>query len=191
MSGLWRAIKGGLGKTARSKSSGPRNWERYAGQAYLDLTRLALEDARQATASLERRAANLLTSSGAFVTVLFGLAVGVVGDGLQLPLLPRLFVTVAIVLLLWAALFSVIVQVPRTRLEASSQALLDLTISLEAWQSMQWIGTRRTAESMANSLRETRRINDRKAWTLRLAYICQGLAILMLGTGLAFAVANR
>lgn len=191
MSGLWKAIRGGLRPTSETSPPGLRNWEKYAGQAYLDLTRHALEDAREATASLERRAANLLASSGAFVTVLFGLAVGAVGDGLTLQPLPRLFVTEAIVLLLWAALFSVAVQVPRTRLEASAQALLELAGSPEAWQSMQWIGTRRTSESMAGSLIETRRINDRKAWTLRVAYVCQSLAIVMLGTSLAFTVANR
>lgn len=187
MRGLWRAIRG-----LRGTSTPPaeRNWERYAGQAYLDLACLALEDAREATTSLERRAAGLLTSSGAFVTVLFGLAAGVVGEGLQLRLLPRLFVTEAIVFLLWAALFAVIVQVPRTRFEASSGALLKLTADTETWQSRHWIGTRRTAESMANSLRETRRINDHKAWSLRVAFILQGLAIVMLGTGLAVAVAN-
>jgi hypothetical protein len=137
---------------------------------------------------LERRAAGAQTASGAFVTVLFGLAVGALGTGFALHPLPLMLVTDATLLLLWAALFAVLVQVPRRRLDTAGEALLDVSVNYPAWQSVHWLGTARVAQAMAGSLIETRRINEHKAWDLQVAYYYQGLAIATLGAALVVSL---
>jgi hypothetical protein len=135
---------------------------------------------------LERRASGSLTASGALVTVLFGLAAGAIGNGIALQPVSHLLVIEAILLLLWAAVFAVLVQVPRVRRDIGAEALLGLTTNDKAWQSWHWTGTQRTAQAMAVALIESRRVNERKAWDLRAAFICQGLGIVTLGAALVF-----
>lgn len=156
---------------------------RFAGEAYGSLIDAQLREERALKASIELRAAAVITSSGVLVTLLFGLRALVSESGADLGEVSRWLIAGSLVAFVGAAIAAIIANRPRSYEEAEIDALERLT-NEEFWLAAIAIGTRRSAELNVSILRRARSANAYKARALAWAFGFQLLAIGLLALAL-------
>lgn len=161
-----------------------------AGQALGPLIeeQLASEDARKA--SLEARGVTLITSSGAFVTVLGAVATLALGkdSAVAVPQLSAVFLTLGLVALFIAAICGVYVNVPQNY--GSARAAHLLTLAQTSWDATFDSASQQIAISRAEDLVSARGRNKHKAWVLLVGAAAQVGALLLIGIAVASLVSS-
>jgi hypothetical protein len=147
----------------------------YAGEAYLALILELLAEETRARDSIERRAAGVLAAMAVIVTVIATLAAGGTLDNVQFERWTSFFGVEAAVLLLFSGAFAWRAILPRRYKVAKRSELRRIAESEVFWSGDPRIGTRRSAESLLDSLDSAREANGHKAWDLAAA---MGLALL-------------
>lgn len=158
----------------------------YAGEAYLALIWELLAEETRSRDSLERRAVGVLGTMAVIVTVLATLASG---QAVRVATAGRwtTFLGVeAAVILLFAGVFAWRTILPRRYKVASRHRLRTIVESEAFWAADPRIGTRRSAESLLDSLESARAANGHKAWALVAA---MGLGLVGVALLAATAVA--
>jgi hypothetical protein len=165
------------------KRHGTAKPERFAGEAYGSLIDAQLREERALKASIELRAAAVITSSGVLVTLLFGFRALVDQRGADFGDFARWLIAGSLAAFVGAAVAAILANRPRSYEEADVNALDRLT-SEEFWLAALTLGTRRSAELNVSVLRRARTANASKARALAWAFGFQLLAIGLLSLAL-------
>jgi hypothetical protein len=151
-------------------------WPTLAGSAYRDLIKEQFEREENRKSSFETRGMSIITSSGAIVTLLFGLAaLATKSNSFHLTGGPKAFLAVALGLLLVAAVCGIAVNVPLRYEEGDPRSLLRL-LEDRFWNGRVAVGQKRAAELELAQLARARGLNSRKGKIL-----IAGLAFEVLG----------
>jgi hypothetical protein len=128
------------------------------------------EDARKE--SLEKRGLSLITSSGALVTVLFGLAAFVTdSDDFKLPDSANVLLSLALIAFFASGLFAIATNFPMNYEEVEPSELR--TAIKERWEDTQRVAERETSFTRIKVLLSARRQNGRKASLLFVSIVAQ------------------
>jgi hypothetical protein len=146
-----------------------------AGASYEQLIVEQLTEERARKSSLEQRGFSVITTSGAFVSLLFGLAAVVTQvEGFEVPAAARVTLMVAALLFTTAGVYGLIVNSPVGYKEADPDWMLGLTRK-NTWEAMDSIGRRRVSQSRVETIRAARASNERKAdrlvWALAIEVV--------------------
>lgn len=151
----------------------------FAGEAFSAHIDSQLTEERATKSSLEARGAALITSSGAFVTLLaagFALAFGQNPEAVPDP--SRWFVMAAVVALLTASVAGVLANKPADYGETDAD---DMAVWLrDHWRSDAVAAAHRTAEAQLATLRTARARNADKATLVKTGAWAQAAAVLLL-----------
>lgn len=142
--------------------------------AYITST---LGEERASKTSLEARGLALVTSSGAFVTLV--LAIAAVANGKSVNVVSRLFLVLASIGFIAAAVLGIFVNIPKDYEEPTAQRLRELI--QEHSESNPGQAIRAVADSEARNLAKARENNKNKAKTLRCGAKCQVAGLVLVG----------
>jgi hypothetical protein len=156
-----------------------------AGDQYSELIVDQLVEERDRKTSLEQRAAAVITTSGAIVTVVFGFTSLVKGNGeLHVSSTGLLELVVAAFLLLMAVTLALIIGLPRDYLEVDEKDLRQM-VDKDYWINPQAVeARRRIAEVNVDILTSARGFNADKARFLFAAVALEVLGIVSLAFSL-------
>jgi hypothetical protein len=156
--------------------------EKTAGQAvYGPLLENLLTNERTRKSSLEQRGGAVITTSGVLVSLLFGIvAVVTNASGFTLPGSSRVFLVLALVLFVLAAVGGIIINRPLPYLQIHHEDLRRVVDAEENWNATSEIAARRVAEVQVSILERARQHNRSKARWLRRAMSLQILAAVAL-----------
>jgi len=158
----------------------------YAGEAYLALIHKLLAEETRTRESVERRASGVLAAMAVIVTVIVTLAGDRTLDSVRFERWTSFLALEAAISLLFAGVFAWLAILPRRYKVAKRSELRRIAESAVFWNGDPRIGTRRSAETLLDSLDSTREANGHKAWDLAAA---MGLALIGVSLLLASAVA--
>ena len=142
------------------------------------------EDAQQA--SLESRAASLITTAGAFITILFGITTFGHRNMTSLPNASIVFLGIGLALLVLSATVAVLVHQPLRTLYVDPDAMLD-ELRLY-WGEPRQDAQIRIAATRARVLPTVRHANEKKAQFLRISTASQVSAMLTIAVAIILAL---
>jgi hypothetical protein len=152
--------------------------ERGAGPAIAAFLTDQLTEERSRKVSLENRAIGVITTSGALVTLLFGLAALVTsGDAFFLPVAARVALMLALVPFILAAVLAVVIASPAVYREATVESMRKLAAP-DVWLAPAAEAGPKIADITVRIIDGARHANGRKATLLRWAAWAE-----VLGTG--------
>lgn len=151
---------------ATAETTTPAKPPGYAGEAYLALILELLAEETRTRESLERRAVGVLATMAVIVTVIATLASGQALDEVSAGRWATFLAMGAGVMLLFAGTFAWRTVLPRRYKVADRAKLRTIAENPVFWNADHRIGTRRSAESLLDSLDSARTANGHKAWTL-------------------------
>jgi hypothetical protein len=162
-----------------------------AGQAYHELIREQLHEAAATKESLERRGFALVTTSGAVLTVILGVAT-LAGQRIPIPASGLAFATIALVALIAAIVFGLLVNRPIGYAGVAPSELRRLADSESYWTGPFPTGSRRVAGVEADAIESAANANGRKATLLQVGIGFEAAAFMALGiTGVIVLFAIR
>jgi hypothetical protein len=151
-----------------------------AGQAYHDLIREQLREAAATKESLERRGFAVVTTSGAVLTVILGVA-SFAGKQIPIPSTGLALAAIALVALIAAIVFGLIVNFPIGYAGVAPSELRRLADSDAYWSGPFATGSRRVAGVEADAIESAARANGRKAVWLQIGIAFEAAAFVALG----------
>ena len=156
-----------------------------AGSVYAALITEQLVEERARKASIEARGLSVITTSGALVTLLFGLGSLVSGvEGYTLPTVGRWFLLGALGAFLLAAAAGIVANFPLRYREVSVAGLRRLTAP-EWWTNAEPAAARRAAEARLNVLERARSTNAFKVNALIAAMVIEVIAVVLVAAAVA------
>ncbi len=156
-----------------------------AGPVYAALITEQLAEERARKASIEARGLSVVTTSGALVTLLFGLGSLISGvDGFSLPDSGKWLLLGALAAFLLAAVAAIVANFPLRYREVSVRGLRKL-IAPEWWGNVEPAASRRAAEARLNVLERARSTNAFKVNALLAAMIVEVLAVVLVAAAVA------
>lgn len=156
-----------------------------AGSVYAALIAEQLAEERARKASIEARGLSVITTSGALVTLLFGLGSLISGvEGYALPVAGSWLLLGALAAFLLAALAAIVANFPLRYREVSVGGLRRLTAP-EWWTNTEPAAARRAAEARLNVLERARSTNAFKATALIAAMVVEVIAVVLVAAAVA------
>lgn len=151
-------------------------------------TQVERQDARKA--SLEARGAAVITTAGALVTLLFGVATLSLRDGDKVHLTAGSagLMATALVLLILAALTAILANVPLPYEEASVEKLRSALRTKAASELTTFEAERRSAMNDLDVLRSAKDLNGGKARLLVWAFFLEVIAVALLGIAVGILI---
>jgi hypothetical protein len=156
--------------------------DEVAGAEYAGLLNDLIEDAQKTKASLESRAAGVITTSAALVTLLFGFAAITSTSSRHLPSSAVHGLAIALVLIVTASALAILATAPFVYLDVSTREIQRLT------QKPFWIyqdrieAKRMVAKARVKTLRWARGMNTAKGVVLVIAIVAEVVGIGWLAT---------
>jgi hypothetical protein len=148
---------------------------------YADYIREQLESQEARKVSLEQRGLSLITTSGALVTLLFGLtALASEREGFVLPTTARVLLIVALVFFVIAGLAALVTNIPLSYEGVTTDALRGAV--KERWTDSEAVASEMTALTRITVLESARRRNNVKAVALFAGMACEIVAVGLVGT---------
>jgi hypothetical protein len=166
----------GYGRSERQVNVG-----QTAGQAvYAPLIENLLINESSRKSSLEQRGGAVITTSGVLVSLLFGLAALVTdANGFALPGASQVFLVVALILFVLAAVGGIICNWPLSYYQLRNEDLHRL-VDIKNWHGTPEIAAQRVAQGQVSVLVRARKLNRKKARALTAAMLLQILAVTVL-----------
>lgn len=156
-----------------------------AGHSYGQLIVDQLTEERNRKVSLEARGVTVISTSSALATLLFALTAGLTATSkFRLPAPAKLPLLLALITFVFAAAFSLALNVPLRYHEPTPDGLAKL-VHHDYWKAPAVIGEMRVAEVQITSLTAARSANDLKARLLVGAILFESLAIPFLAWAIA------
>ena len=164
------------GGTVSEEAGAPEN----AGIAFAKLLEEQLVEERARKTSLEARGAAIITTSGALVTLLFGLAALVTGqDGFELGDQPRNLLGLGVLAFFAAALAGLAVNFPWRYTEVTAKGFSDL---LPHWDAAPQKGLRAAFEARRKVYARAREVNGYKAIIVFLGMALEVVGVVLVAT---------
>jgi hypothetical protein len=153
-----------------------------AGHVYAALIVDQLKSEESRKASLEQRGLAIISTSGALVSLLFGLGAVAVGRSgvLGLPWTARLLLIAATAAFIVASILGLLTNAPRAYLGAHLEDLRRLLLP-DLWAASEALASRRVAENRVEVLTAARVFNASKAKILQAALIAELTGIVLIG----------
>jgi hypothetical protein len=152
------------------------------GTLYADFISKQLDEEEKRRTSLEQRGISVISTSGALVTLLFGLAALVTGrQGFELPGSARAMLFVALGFFFVAALLAIATNAPLRYVDVRTD---DLRRAVEQlWGDTRADAERRISATQVRVLAETKRLNNLKGKLLLAAMCGEVIAVLFVALG--------
>jgi hypothetical protein len=160
-----------------------------AAAVYAALIGETLAEERAQKDAIHQRAAGVITSAGALVSLLLGLAAVVTAtDDLRVPGLARCFLGIAVALFVGSAGAAIVTFFPRRYVEPDPSDL-DKLLQPEFWNAAPRAAHRRVAEQNVMIIRWARIVNGRKIRWLMAALVLEALAVALVGVAVLIFLA--
>jgi nitrate reductase NapE component len=154
---------------------------------YADYIREQLAGQEARKTSLEQRGLSVVTTSGALVTLLFGLTtLAVERESFTLPAASRALLVVAIVFFVVAAVAAIVTNMPLSYEGVTAGALRGAV--RERWGDSEEAATQMTSLTRIKVLESARRRNNVKAIALFAGMVSEIVAVALVGAAVAFVV---
>ncbi len=154
---------------------------------YADYIREQLAGQEARKTSLEQRGLSVVTTSGALVTLLFGLTtLAVERESFTLPEASRALLVAAVVFFVIAAVAAIVTNMPLSYEGVTPSALLGAV--KERWNDSEALATQMTSLTRIKVLESARRRNNIKAIALFAGMVSEIVAVALVGTAVAFVV---
>ena len=147
------------------------------------------QDAQEARkTSLEQRGLAVITTSGALVTLLFGLTAISVGgaDALDIPSSSAALLVAALVFFVLAAVLAIATNLPRSYEGVTVDALRRAVE--ERWADGEAVASEMVALTRLKTLASAKRNNDLKGRALVAAMACEIVAVALVGAAVGFVL---
>jgi hypothetical protein len=154
-------------------------------ELYSEFIKDQLDEEQERKKSFEQRGVTVITTSGALVTLLFGLtALSVKGEStFEIPTLSATFLTVGLVFFVVAAVLALLTNIPRSYESVTVDSL---------WRAVadRWGDTEATASAMVaktrlKEIRTAKTINREKGYLLSASMVCEILAVALVAAAMA------
>jgi hypothetical protein len=162
-----------------------------AGEAYGQLIDDQLAEERARKTSIEQRGVGVITTSGALVTLLFGLsALATKSQSFVLSDPARWTLLIAVVLFLAASVLGLATNWALSYFEVTVPSMRTL-VEPEGWSEEATEAARQAAEARVDIIESFRSNNQMKGWMLRAAMGVEILAVATLAVSVAIVLAQR
>lgn len=159
-----------------------------AGGHYASLISEQLEEERGRKSSLEQRGITVITSSGVFVSLVFGFSALVTSrPGFELKAWPQALLIASLIAFFAAAIAGIVLNSPRRYREASVDDLKRLIVR-GFWDASDSLGGRRASQVRVSILNAARDVNAAKAKWLTGAVVTQVVAISLLSAAVVLII---
>ncbi len=147
---------------------------------YADYIREQLEAQEARKVSLEQRGLSLVSTSGALVTLLFGLtAFAVEREGFVLPTSGRVLLVVALGFFVVAALAAIVTNIPLSYQGVTTDSLRGAVRN--RWGDSEAVATQMTSFTRIDVLESAKRRNNLKSVALFAGMVCEIVAVALVG----------
>jgi nitrate reductase NapE component len=154
---------------------------------YADYVREQLAGQEARKTSLEQRGLSVVTTSGALVTLLFGLTtLAVEREAFTLPGASRALLVVAIVFFVVAAVAAIVTNMPLSYEGVTPSALREAVKN--RWEDSEATAAEMTSLTRIKVLESARRRNNIKAIALFAGMVSEIVAVALVGAAVAFVV---
>jgi hypothetical protein len=155
---------------------------------YSEYIKEQLADQEARKVSLEQRGLAVITTSGALVTLLFGLTALTVKreSTFAIPDKAAVFLVVALVFFVAAALSALITNIPRSYRGVTVRALREAVE--DQWEDSEETASKKVALTRLTVLASAKRVNDQKGYALIGGVAAEIIAVAMVGVAMGIVL---